>query len=53
MEYVSPERFRAYERLAYHAGFTWARSGPFVRSSYHAVDALHDDRLPSDDTYAT
>ena len=40
MEYVSPERFRLYERLAYEAGFAWVKSGPFVRSSYHAVDAV-------------
>ena len=40
MEYVSPERFRAYERLARQAGFEWVKAGPFVRSSYHAVDAL-------------
>lgn len=41
MEYVSPERFAEYEALAYRAGFAWARSGPFVRSSYHAAEALH------------
>ena len=41
LEYVSLERFRWYEQLAYGAGFTWVRSGPFVRSSYHAIDALH------------
>ena len=40
MEYVSPERFYAYERLAYECGFTWVKAGPFVRSSYHAVDAM-------------
>ena len=40
MEYVSPERFRSYERLALQAGFVWVKAGPFVRSSYHAVDAL-------------
>ncbi len=40
MEYVSPERFGAYERLAYALGFLWVKAGPFVRSSYHAVDAL-------------
>jgi lipoic acid synthetase len=43
MEYVSPERFRAYERMAYDAGFAWVRSGPFVRSSYHAVEALQNE----------
>ena len=40
MEYVSPERFHMYEKMGYDSGFTWVRSGPFVRSSYHAVDAL-------------
>ena len=40
MEYVSPDRFAEYEALAYQAGFSWVRSGPLVRSSYHAVDAL-------------
>ena len=45
MDYPSPERFHTYEQLAYGAGFTWVRSGPFVRSSYHAVDALHPDAL--------
>ena len=40
MEYVSPDRFAKYAALAYRAGFSWVRSGPFVRSSYHAVDAL-------------
>lgn len=39
-DYVSPERFRLYEHLAYEAGFAWVRSGPFVRSSYHAIDAV-------------
>ncbi len=40
MEYISPERFREYERLAYGSGFSWVTAGPFVRSSYHAVDAI-------------
>jgi len=40
MEYVSPERFQDYERMAFHSGFTWVQAGPFVRSSYHAVEAL-------------
>ncbi len=45
MEYVSPERFSAYERLAYDAGLAWVKSGPFVRSSYHAVDAMDAVRI--------
>jgi len=40
MEYLSPERFRLYERMAYATGFLWVKAGPFVRSSYHAIDAL-------------
>ncbi len=40
MEYISPERFQEYEQLAREAGFAWVKSGPFVRSSYHAIDAL-------------
>ena len=40
MEYISPERFSRYEQLAYGEGFAWVQAGPFVRSSYHAVDAL-------------
>jgi lipoic acid synthetase len=45
MEYVSPERFRLYEALAYGHGFTWVKAGPFVRSSYHAVEALRPGAL--------
>lgn len=41
VEYVSPARFERYRAMAVEAGFAWVRSGPFVRSSYHAVDALH------------
>lgn len=35
-EYVSPERFKEIEELAYRAGFKYVVSGPFVRSSYFA-----------------
>ena len=45
MEYLSPERFCAYERLAHAAGFSWVKAGPFVRSSYHAVDAVAEGQL--------
>ena len=40
MEYVSPQRFRLYEQLAEECGFSWVKAGPFVRSSYHAIDAV-------------
>ncbi|MBI3312353.1 MAG: lipoyl synthase [Candidatus Omnitrophica bacterium] len=39
-DYVSPERFEEYERMAHEVGFQWVLAGPFVRSSYHAVDAV-------------
>ena len=40
MDYVSPQRFQEYEQLAHAHGFVWVKAGPFVRSSYHAIDAL-------------
>jgi len=52
MEYISPERFREYEAAAYRAGLAWVMAGPFVRSSYHAVEALHPD-MPLTDLAAT
>lgn len=41
MEYISPQRFQEYSQIAYAHGLRWVKAGPFVRSSYHAVDALH------------
>ena len=35
-EYVTPEAFAAYEKLAGDMGFLYAASGPMVRSSYRA-----------------
>ncbi|WCJ60996.1 lipoyl synthase [Fontisphaera persica] len=43
VEYVSPERFAAYGRLAREMGFVHVSSAPLVRSSYHADD-FHPDR---------
>jgi lipoic acid synthetase len=43
-EYVSPEKFGRYKKLAERTGFLYVASGPFVRSSYRAgeffVEAL-------------
>jgi lipoic acid synthetase len=36
VEFVPPERFAAYGRLARELGFVHVASGPLVRSSYHA-----------------
>ena len=35
-EYVTPETFEKYERLAFEKGFSHVESGALVRSSYHA-----------------
>ena len=35
-EFVSPDRFAAYRRVAEEMGFVHVASGPMVRSSYHA-----------------
>lgn len=48
-EYVPPERFEHYKRIAEQLGFLYVASGPFVRSSYRAgeffVEALvHKNR---------
>ena len=37
-EYITPERFSEYEDIAGEIGFNWVKSGPLVRSSYHAED---------------
>jgi lipoic acid synthetase len=36
VEFVTPEKFVKYGRLAEEMGFTHVASGPMVRSSYHA-----------------
>ena len=37
-EYLAPEIFKKYEAEAYKRGFTYVKSGPYVRSSYAAAD---------------
>lgn len=39
--YIHPDEFKEYEVLAYSMGFTHVASGPLVRSSYHADDAVN------------
>ena len=36
VEFVHPDRFKAFEAAAYALGFASVFSGPLVRSSYHA-----------------
>ena len=38
MEYLHPSRFEAYKAIAEEIGFMYVASGPFVRSSYNAID---------------
>lgn len=37
-DYLSLEQFSDYETMAKELGFNWVKSGPMVRSSYHAED---------------
>ena len=39
-EYVTPEQFDIYNKIAYKKGFKYVASGPFVRSSYHAAESM-------------
>ncbi len=39
VEYISPEQFEHYKKLALSKGFAHVESGPMVRSSYHAEQA--------------
>ncbi|MDR1801600.1 MAG: lipoyl synthase [Lachnospiraceae bacterium] len=40
IDYITPETFAEYEKIAYEKGFEFVASAPFVRSSYHAGEAL-------------
>ncbi|MDR3264718.1 MAG: lipoyl synthase [Synergistaceae bacterium] len=40
VEYIHPERFGEYGRIAREKGFDFVASAPFVRSSYNAGEAL-------------
>ncbi len=39
-EYVHPDAFLEYKRLALEMGYAWVESAPFVRSSFHAKDSF-------------
>jgi lipoyl synthase len=38
VEYIRPELFEVYKKVAEQKGFDYVASGPLVRSSYHAAD---------------
>ncbi len=44
-EYIPPERFAYYKKRAFEKGFISVMSGPLVRSSYMAENALFQQRL--------
>lgn len=39
-EYIHPDAFKRYEQIAYSKGFRYVASGPLVRSSYMAGEAI-------------
>ena len=40
VEYIHPDIFKEYKNIALEIGFSYVTSGPYVRSSYHADDAI-------------
>ena len=44
-EYVAPEKFNAWKRVAEEMGFLYVASGPLVRSSYKAGEAFIENAL--------
>lgn len=46
-EYVSPDKFKKYEKMAYDLGFKYVASGPLVRSSYKAAEPFIEKILSS------
>jgi lipoic acid synthetase len=40
VRYVAPEEFAELKRRGFEMGFQHVESGPLVRSSYHAADAV-------------
>lgn len=40
VEYITPDQFREYETIGLEKGFKYVASGPFVRSSYNAIEGM-------------
>lgn len=53
MEYVKPEQFEKYEKMAYEIGFKYVASGPLVRSSYKAAEPFIEKIIFSRQSPAT
>ncbi len=48
IRYVTIEEFAELKRVGYQMGFRHVESGPLVRSSYHAADAVASDAVTAD-----
>jgi lipoyl synthase len=44
-EYITPEKFEVWKRVAEEMGFLYVASGPLVRSSYKAGEAFIENVL--------
>ena len=40
--YIHPDQFEAYRRIGKEKGFKYVASGPFVRSSYNAIEGMRE-----------
>lgn len=49
VDFIPPEEFDRWRRLAVDMGFNKVASGPFVRSSYHAGSMYSGDDIPTPD----
>jgi len=41
-QYIHPDQFEDYKRIGLEKGFRYVASGPFVRSSYNAIEAVKE-----------
>lgn len=41
-EYITPEQFKEYKQIGLEKGFKYIASGPFVRSSYNAIEGMKE-----------
>ena len=54
-EFIHPSEFKEYEKIGEDMGFAFVASGPFIRSSYNAIDfskKVMAERLAKQDTVA-
>ncbi|GIW22695.1 MAG: hypothetical protein KatS3mg068_1702 [Candidatus Sericytochromatia bacterium] len=45
IEYITPEKFKYYEKLGLSLGFLYVASGPLVRSSYKAGEYFLKNKI--------